>query len=159
MTRRQFSEVRLSATKQKQALLEFHRQLTKWALKMPKVKPLVLDFGLGKFDKTGLIEFWLANETKAGYCGKFLFVFDGQTCPYHRHKIKHETFFVVKGQVQMKAGGKTKLLKEGDRLVMPPGVGHSFQGAGPALLLEVSQPCVAKDNFFQNEQIGQDGVI
>ncbi len=65
---------------------------------MPPGEPLVLDFGLGRFDEIGEIEFWVANEETHGYCGKFLFVADGQTCPYHRHDRKHETFFVLKGQ-------------------------------------------------------------
>jgi len=126
---------------------------------MPRVRPLVLDFGVGEFEKTGEIEFWVANFAREGYCGKFLFVFDGQTCPYHCHKIKHETFFVMKGAVRMKVNGKTRKMEEGDRLVMPPGVRHSFTGAGPALLLEVSQPSVREDNFFSDRRIGEKGVM
>jgi len=42
---------------------------------------------------------------------------------------------------------------------MPPGVGHSFTGIGPALLLEVSMPSILQDNFFENKSIGNDGVI
>jgi len=38
---------------------------------------------------------------EAGYCGKYLFVFDGQTCPLQQHKRRHETFFVVQGRVRM----------------------------------------------------------
>ncbi len=60
---------------------------------MPPHEPLVSDFGLGDFYETGLIEYWVANEIQAGYCGKLLFVFGGQTCPMHWHKRKHETFF------------------------------------------------------------------
>jgi hypothetical protein len=33
---------------------------------MPPVDPLVLDFGLGDFYRTGLIEHWVANATSAG---------------------------------------------------------------------------------------------
>ena len=54
-----------------------------WNLKMPPGSPLVMDFGLGRFGEIGEIEYWVANEEEAGYCGKFLFVDDGQTCPYH----------------------------------------------------------------------------
>ena len=38
-----------------------------------------------EFDRVGLIEFWIANEKEAGYCGKYLFAFDGQQCPAHSH--------------------------------------------------------------------------
>ena len=61
------------------ALSDFKKQLKKWGLNMPKVKPQVLDLGSGIFKKTGLIEYWVCNEQNAGYYGKFLFKFDGQT--------------------------------------------------------------------------------
>jgi quercetin dioxygenase-like cupin family protein len=130
-----------------------------WGLTMPDVEPLALDFGLGKFDEIGEIEFWVANEEEAGYCGKFLFVADGQTCPYHRHDVKHETFFVMKGAVRMVLDGEEKILREGETLVMSPGQRHSFTGVGPALLLEVSMPSTRQDNFFADPAIGDHGVI
>ena len=156
---KEYSGVELPALQRRQALLMFRRQLAKWKLKMPKVKPLVLDFGLRNFAKIGLIEFWVANETKAGYCGKLLFVFDRQKCPYHHHNKKHETFLVVKGRVRMEINGKIRVLEEGERMVMPTGVKHSFEGKGPALLLEISQPCLTQDNIFRNKQIGNKGII
>jgi quercetin dioxygenase-like cupin family protein len=130
-----------------------------WGLTMPAVEPLVLDFGLGRFDEIGEIEFWIANEDEHGYCGKFLFVADGQTCPYHRHGRKHETFFILKGRVRMVVDGQERILSEGDRLVMPPGQRHAFTGLGPALLLEVSMPSIRQDNFFADKGIGEEGVI
>ena len=130
-----------------------------WGLTMPQVEPFVLDFGLGRFDQVGEVEFWVANEKDEGYCGKFLFVFDGQTCPYHHHDMKHETFFVLKGAVKMVVDGREVVKREGDLLPMPPGTDHSFTGQGPALLLEVSKPCLVGDNFFQDKSVGRDGVI
>jgi len=87
------------------------------------------------------------------YCGKYLFVFDGQTCPEHGHRRKHETFFVVKGKVRMRCGGRAKVMTEGDVLPVPPGRKHSFTGIGPALLLELSMPCEIADNSFSNPRI------
>jgi len=130
-----------------------------WGLTMPPVEPLVLDFGLGRFQEIGEIEFWVANEEAYGYCSKFLFVDDGQTCPYHWHNRKHETFFVLKGQVRMIVEGQEKALREGEILVMPPGQRHSFTGIGPALLLEVSMSSIRQDNFFADKAIGDGGVI
>ena len=143
----------------KDALAKFNAQLKKWGITMPKVTPQVLDFGLGDFKKTGLIEYWVANETREGYCGKFLFVFDGQTCPYHHHDFKHETFFILKGTVTMKVGGKRIARKEGSFLAMQQGTDHSFTGKGPALLLEFSKPCKPNDNIFENKSIGDNGVV
>jgi mannose-6-phosphate isomerase-like protein (cupin superfamily) len=141
------------------ALARCESVIAGWGLTMPAGSPLVMDFGLNRFDEIGEIEFWVANEERAGYCGKFLFVDDGQTCPYHAHNIKHETFFVMKGAVRMLIDGEEMVLREGDTLVMPPGQKHSFTGVGPALLLEVSMPSRRDDNFFENAGIGDAGVI
>lgn len=149
----------VTGPRREQALTHCRETIRGWGLTMPAVEPLVLDFGLGRFDETGEIEFWVANEVEAGYCGKFLFVADGQTCPYHRHNQKHETFFVLKGQVRMVVDDVEKRLTEGDTLVMPPGQRHSFTGVGPALLLEVSMPSTRQDNFFADTRIGDSGVI
>ena len=154
--RKQFQ---LYGPERKKALAKMRACIAAWGLKMPKVEPQVLDFGLGEFHKTGLIEYWVANETKEGYCGKFLFVFDGQTCPYHHHDLKHETFFILKGAVTMNIDGKKIVRKEGDCLAMAQGSDHLFTGKGDALLLEVSKPCSPNDNIFANKSIGDNGVV
>ena len=137
----------------RRALAACRRQLAAWGVALPRVKPLVLDFGLGRFAEIGLIEYWLANEAKAGYCGKYLFVFDGQTCPEHRHRRKHETFFVVQGRVRMRCGGRTRVLRPGAVVPVPPSRNHRFTGIGPALLLELSMPCEVADNYFADRAI------
>jgi mannose-6-phosphate isomerase-like protein (cupin superfamily) len=141
------------------ALARCRSVLRDWGLTMPAGEPLALDFGLGRFDEIGEIEFWVANEDAAGYCGKFLYVADGQTCPYHKHERKHETFFVLKGRIRMVLDGEERIMGEGDSLAMLPGCKHSFTGLGPALLLEVSMPSTRGDNFFADPAIGIDGVI
>ena len=146
-------DISLKDAPAREALARFRKQLKAWRLAMPRVKPLVLDFGLRRFDDTGLIEYWIANETKAGYCGKYLFVFDRQTCPMHRHRTKHETFFIVQGKVRMRSGGRSWIMKPGDVFPVPRWTYHSFTGIGPALLLEVSTPCAISDNYFENTAI------
>ena len=152
------SELQLWGEPRERALGEFSRQLAEWGLAMPDVEPLVIHFGLNDFRRVGLTEYWIANEQDAGYCGKFLFVFDAQTCPAHHHRVKHETFFVVKGSVRMATDGAARTMHEGETLIMAPGTCHSFTGVGNALLLEVSMPCTPNDNFFSDKRIGQDGV-
>ncbi len=129
------------------------RWMETWQVALPPAEPLVLDFGLGKFGETGLVEYWIANETEAGYCGKYLFVVDGQTCPQHRHHTKHETFFVIKGRVRMAYGDQVLEMGEGDVLPVVPGRFHRFTGIGPALLLELSSPCKIDDNQFSDPRI------
>ncbi len=146
-------DLALKGPKAKEALKKFYKQMELWSIALPPAKPLILDFGLGDFEHTGLIECWIANEMEAGYCGKYLFVFDGQTCPLHKHKSKHETFFVVKGRVSMKFDGGCKEMVAGDVLPVPRDKIHSFKGIGSALLLELSTPCEIDDNYFDNVSI------
>jgi D-lyxose ketol-isomerase len=154
-----FADLELSGPELDDVIERINEKLAEWGLTMPNVQPLALHFGLNRFEEIGETEFWIANEAELGYCGKFLFLFAGQTCPYHHHRVKHETFFVVRGSIHMRAGESRSILREGDRLVMPPGVGHSFTGLGPALILEVSMPSTRHDNFFADRAIGDDGVI
>ena len=92
-----YDAVELQGLERETALAAIRDQIAAWGLKMPAVTPLPLHFGLNQFKEIGETEFWVANETEHGYCGKMLFLFDGQTCPYHRHNMKHETFFILKG--------------------------------------------------------------
>jgi quercetin dioxygenase-like cupin family protein len=155
----EFDAIEVQGSAREKVLAEIEKQTANWGVTLPAVTPLPLHFGLNQFDAIGETEFWIANETKSGYCGKFLFVFNGQTCPYHRHRTKHETFFVMKGTLRMKVGEEERIMQEGDLLVMPPGLGHSFTGVGPALVLEISMPSVPKDSFFDDTRIGANGVI
>jgi mannose-6-phosphate isomerase-like protein (cupin superfamily) len=130
------------------------KQMESWGLVMPAVDPVILDFGLGQFESIGEVEYWIANEVDAGYCGKLLFLFEGQTCPKHMHKTKVETFYIVKGSVRMDHGGRQTVLSAGDTLRVDVGAFHEFSGVGgPALVLEVSMPSVVADNYFENRKI------
>jgi len=142
----------LSGQAKGQAVKEFTKCLAGWHITMPPAEAVVQDFGLGDFRKHGLIECWVANETAAGYCGKFLFVFDAQTCPAH-HRMKHETFYVMHGKIRMTLESADRVMKPGDVQAILPGAPHSFLGIGPALLLEVSQPCLLDDNYLANTRI------
>jgi quercetin dioxygenase-like cupin family protein len=154
-----FDKVELSGTEREDAIAAIQKQIAAWGLTMPSVQPLPLHFGLNRFSEIGETEFWVANDEQHGYCGKFLFLFDGQTCPYHQHEIKHETFFVLKGSIRMKLKDEQRVMRQGEFLGMSPGTGHSFTGLGPALVLEVSMPSILKDSFFADHNIGDNGVI
>jgi mannose-6-phosphate isomerase-like protein (cupin superfamily) len=146
-------EISVKGALRDEALARFARQIAEWGVALPPVDALVLDFGLGKFEEVGLIEYWIANEIGAGYCGKYLFVFNGQTCPLHHHREKMETFFVVKGRVRMTLDGEEQTMEPGGVLPVKTGLKHSFTGIGPALLLELSRPCIIDDNFFTDSRI------
>ncbi len=146
---------RISAKGQarEEALAGFRKQMAEWEFALPDVEPLIWDFGLGDFFKIGMIEIWIANEIEAGYCAKYLFLFDGQRCPTHHHKTKVETFFIVKGKVRMECHGDATEMNPGDVLLVDAGTNHGFTAIGPAILLEVSKPCFIDDNCFQDARI------
>jgi mannose-6-phosphate isomerase-like protein (cupin superfamily) len=147
------AEIALKGPLAERALAGQRRQMQEWGITMPPGQAIVLDFGLGHFDEIGEIEHWIANEVKEGYCGKFLFVHDGQTCPTHYHREKHETFFIVKGSVLMMLDGVERKMTEGDVLSVDRCRAHRFTGIGPALLLEIAKPCVVSDNYFDDRNI------
>ena len=128
-------------------------QIAQWGLALPDVPPLILDFGLGKFDEIGETEYWIANEAAGGYCGKFMFMFQGQTCPNHYHKEKLETFFIVKGKVRMEYDGTDRILNPGDVLLIDLDKYHRFHAVETSLILEVSKPCIGGDSHFENTAI------
>ncbi len=128
-------------------------QVRSWGLELPDVPPIVLDFGLGDFRSVGEVEFWIANEAEAGYCGKFLFVWPGQTCPAHCHHEKLETFFIVRGSVTMEYDGAVRTMNAGAVLRVETGKVHWFTGIEPTLLLEVSRPSIVSDNYFDDRRI------
>ncbi len=154
------ADFEISGGERKKALLDAKKAIAAWGLAMPEGAPLALHFGLGDFYRIGEIEYLVINSEEEGYCGKFIFLFKSQRCPCHRHKLKHETFFIVKGVVEMTAGRKKFKMDEGDSFVMRPGVKHTFMAlGGPALVLEVSQPSRLNDNFFEDKKIGKGGTI
>ncbi len=141
-------------------LEKIYKQTREWYISIPETPNFMLHFGLDDFFTTGETEFWLANEVDAGYCAKFLFVFEGQTCPYHYHKVKHETFYILKGEARMVINGEETVKRQGALLAMAPGTKHSFTGEGGAcLLLEISMPSIPGDSYFDNHDIGNGGVL
>ncbi len=150
----------LQGEEREKALQEVAAVISGWGLAMPPCRPLPLHFGLHDFRRIGETEYWIVNDPERRYCGKVLFLFEGQRCPGHFHRAKDETFYIVKGTVYMQAGGREFVMKEGDTFQMDPGTQHTFAAAGgPALILEVSLPSVPGDNFFEDTRIGNGGVI
>lgn len=66
------------------------------------------------------------------YCGKILHVDKGKTCSMHMHRIKHETFTVLQGNMDIEfiqpetAERVTIHMVPGDVLVVPPMNPHRF---------------------------------
>lgn len=84
-------------------------------------------------EKTWGWEKWFANNET--YCGKELFVRKGEWSSkgnYHYHKVKDETFYIIKGTLRLDyyAEGNdfstTAILEKGDSFRVVPGIRHRF---------------------------------
>lgn len=150
-----------------------------WTLP-PNPKWDVTDFGLGEFNKTGLVLINLAEE--AEYCEKIMYARKNQTTPAHTHKKKKEDIICRTGKLAIKVwnghpdkaepkdfsikvngafitvvSGDTIRLQSGERVTLTPGIYHEFYPETEECILgEVSTANDdLNDNFFVNANIGR----
>ena len=90
-------------------------------------------------------EKWITNTKK--YCAKILCLKKGYRCSYHYHKIKDETFYILKGVILMELGKEEFLMWEGSIIHIPIGAKHRFTGATDAEILEVSTQHFEDDSY------------
>ncbi len=151
-----------------------------WALP-PAPRWDVTDFGLGEFDRYGLVLVNLADEPE--YCEKLMYARKNQETPAHCHAVKKEdiiaragslavqvwhgkpgggtpgTSFLLKinGQPTAVSHGGTLTLNPGDRVTLEPGIYHAFFPlTSECIIGEVSTANNdVSDNFFLNPDIGR----
>jgi N-acetylneuraminate synthase len=138
-----------------QILQRLNKLAESWGLTIPDVTPYPLHFGYNDFYRIGETEFDVNNNIEEGYCGKFIFVLKGQTCPMHYHRVKHETFYLVKGRVEMESNSETVAMRQGDIKIMPQNTKHRFTGLEDSLILECSKPDLAEDSIFDDQRINE----
>jgi mannose-6-phosphate isomerase-like protein (cupin superfamily) len=148
-------QIALQGEERAAVLQKIEATVAAWGLKLPAVEPDALHFGHSDFAKVGETEYNVNNNVKDGYCGKFIFMFAGQTCPMHHHRKKHETFFVVKGRVDMLLDGKRHLLEQGHTLVVDRFRKHQFTALEDTLILESSQPDLVDDSIFADGRVNK----
>jgi len=97
-------------------------------------------------------ELWIANSPL--YCGKILEVKKGKRCSIHYHKIKDETFYILKGKVEMNlfpegypAEPKTIIMEKGDTVHIPKELAHQFRGIEDTEILEISTQHFEEDSY------------
>ncbi len=81
------------------------------------------------------------------YCSKILQLNKGYRCSIRHHVIKDETFYILKGQVLLEAGGKDYAMVPGDAIRITPNMKHRFTGITYAEILEVSTMDMAHDSY------------
>ena len=146
-------QLSLQGEAKEDTLKKIHETVASWGLKLPEVPPDPLHFGYDDFGNIGETEFNINNNVEQGYCGKFMFMFKGQNCPMHHHKVKHETFFIVKGKVEMELDGAKSIMGIGDRMIVNQNAWHTFTALEDSLILESSKPDLVDDSIFQDQAI------
>jgi len=149
------ARISLQGKEREQVLERIQRVVASWGLKLPDTPPDPLHFGYDEFARVGETEFNINNNVEQGYCGKFLFMFEGQTCPMHHHRIKHETFFLVKGRIRMELDGRRFVMSQGDTLVVAQNARHEFSALEDSLVLESSKPDLPNDSIFDDPDINR----
>jgi N-acetylneuraminate synthase len=149
------TDIEVSGPERERILLKLKTLAESWGLTIPDVTPYPLHFGYSDFYRIGETEFDINNNIEEGYCGKFIFVIKGQTCPMHYHKIKHETFYLVKGKVEMESNNEITVMNQGDIKIMPQNTKHRFTGLEDSLILECSKPDLAEDSIFNDDRVNK----
>jgi mannose-6-phosphate isomerase-like protein (cupin superfamily) len=76
------------------------------------------------------------------YCGKLLELNKGCKCSLHYHINKIETFYILKGKVEITLfydlDTRVLVLKEGESIDIPRFLAHSFRGLENSTILEIS---------------------
>lgn len=94
-------------------------------------------------------EEWIVNNEK--YCGKKLIFYPGYQFSLHFHKVKEETFYLVKGSVILElvdAGNKIeRLLEVGDIAHVKPYVQHRITALTDAEVIEFSTHHMDEDSY------------
>lgn len=88
-------------------------------------------------------ERWIVNNEK--YCGKLLYFNKGKRCSWHKHAIKHETFYLQSGKMILKysfdddlENANTRELIPGDTFEISVGLTHQMIAIENSELFEFS---------------------
>jgi len=144
-----------------------------WALP-PNPRWDVTDFGLGDFEKCGLVLVNLAEQKE--YCEKLMCVQKDQLTPMHCHAQKKEDIICRFGKLAIRfdvdtpnvklqvnndwdlvPADKPLVLASGERVTLTPGLKHEFWAESDyAVVGEVSTANDdVSDNYFKNEDVGR----
>src|SRR3989339_1709395 len=89
-------------------------------------------------------EIWIINRD---YCGKKLILNKGFRCSMHHHKIKDETFYILKGKVLLELGDKKQIMLSGDSILIEPNKKHRFTGLEDSEIMEFSTHHEDSDSY------------
>jgi len=112
-------------------------------------------YGIESYFKTGAAILNCFNNEE--YCRKLLVLLPMQMHPSHFHRLKHETFIVLYGSLNLtiRKDGKSiyKVLKAGDVYAVNREVPHSFSSDDGCIFEEVSTQQFPNDSIYDDKDI------
>ncbi|MEA2013051.1 MAG: N-acetylneuraminate synthase family protein [Verrucomicrobiota bacterium] len=104
-------------------------------------------YGIQQFRSIGAV---IINIINRKYCKKLIIVLPGQLNPTHKHLCKEETFQLLTGDLTLKLNKQSHCLKPGDKMLVEPGVFHSFQSNNGAIFEEISTTHLRADSIYED---------
>ncbi len=97
-------------------------------------------------------ELWIVNCEE--YCGKLLYFDKGKRCSWHYHKLKDETFYILKGAVLVRYSeeddiwtASKKVLISEESFHVYRGLRHQIVGLEDAIVIEFSTQHFDEDSY------------
>lgn len=109
-------------------------------------------YGIERFDGWGAV---LVKVLNRAYSKMLIVMFPGQSYPRHFHRQKEESFHLLRGDLNVEVEGVRREMKAGDLLSVLPGVRHSFQTRGGAIIEEIATTYLNGDSVYEDETINQ----
>lgn len=109
-------------------------------------------YGIKNFRETGAVLIDLINRE---YCKKIIVQLPNQSHPLHFHKRKEETFYVLSGVLHCTVDGHERVLHPGEKLLIQPGVWHSFKTETGCIFEEISTTHYNDDSFYKDKNINK----
>jgi len=89
-------------------------------------------------DKPWGREIWYAHTDR--YAGKVLEVTRGHLLSLQKHRVKHETLYLLTGRIRLTLDDELFDWLPGTAVSIPPGTVHRMEALEDSVLLEVSTP-------------------
>ena len=109
-------------------------------------------YGIDNFRETGAIIIECVNRT---YCKKLILQLPGQKHPAHFHKLKEETFQILRGTLQARLDGRHRTMSAGDTMLIQPGVWHEFWTDTGVIFEEISSTAFDDDSYYRDKVINR----
>lgn len=106
-------------------------------------------YGIDSFFQTGVTMIDCINRE---YCKKILVVLPGQSHPFHLHKKKEETFTVLYGELEATCDGVTKIVNEGESMVVERFANHNFGSTTGCVFEEISTTHYPDDSYYEDSE-------